>query len=63
MAMQESQLDVVQQLIELLRKQQAMLLVPLRQLTQQQVDEYLDRQIKIRELLLDMDTVRFVGKS
>ena len=32
-----------------------MLLTPLRQLTQQQLDEYLDRQIKIRELLLDMD--------
>ena len=54
MAMPEPQLDVVQQVIELLRKQQTMLLTPLRQLTQQQLDEYLDRQIKIRELLLDM---------
>jgi uncharacterized iron-regulated protein len=61
--MPESQLDVVQQLIELLRKQQTMLLTPLRQLTQQQLDEYLDRQIKIRELLLDMEKVRFAGKS
>jgi uncharacterized iron-regulated protein len=55
MATPESQLHVVHQLIELLRKQPAMLLTPLRQLTQQQLDEYLDRQIKIRELLLDMD--------
>ena len=57
------QIDPVRQAVELLRKQQAMLLIPLRELTQKQRDEYLERQIKIRELLLEMDKIRLATKS
>ena len=56
--MDRSLSDVVKEVIELLKQQQAALgASSLREFTHEQLNTYLERQIRIRELLVEMDRI------